>query len=262
MSTLEAPQAAPVILEREGMIAIITLNRPDRMNAINYDLIAAFRQALQTFQADDNLRVAILTGAGKHFCTGGDLKDTRNGPDGETRLAVMHDCVRLLLTGNKPVLGAVEGNAYGAGFSYAAACDQVVAGASARFCAPFTGVGLVPDTGLAFTLPRRIGIGRARRMMMQGLVVGAEQALDWGLIEEQAPDGQALSQARLLAEQLLKRAPLAITGLRRLLARDLDGLEGSLADEYAMQMELLQSEDLKEARAAFAEKRPPHFVGR
>lgn len=262
MSTLDAPLAAPVLLEREGMIAIITLNRPDRMNAINYDLIAAFRQALKDFHADDSLRVAILTGAGKHFCTGGDLKDTRNGPDGETRLAVMHDCLRLLVTGGKPVIGAVEGNAYGAGFSYAAACDQVVAGAKARFCAPFTGVGLVPDTGLAFTLPRRIGVGRARRMMMQGLVVEAEQALDWGLVEEQVEEGQALVRARELAQQLLTRAPLAIAGLRRLLARDLDGLEGSLAEEYAMQMELLQSEDLKEARIAFSEKRPPRFIGR
>lgn len=262
MSPTPIATDAPVLTRHHDGIGIITLNRPDRMNAINYALIDGLRAALRQLHQDPAVRVIILTGSGKHFCTGGDLKDTANGPNGEMRLAVMHDCLRLMVSGGKPVIGAIEGNAYGAGLSYAVACDMVVAGASARFCAPFTGVGLVPDTGVAYTLPQRIGVGRARQMMMQGLVVTAPQALSWGLIEHQVNDGEALAAAQEMAASLVARAPLAIAALRRLMARELAGLEGSLAEELALQQGLLQTDDLKEARAAFAEKRTPRFQGR
>ncbi|MGE4339144.1 MAG: enoyl-CoA hydratase/isomerase family protein [Pigmentiphaga sp.] len=253
---------SPVRVERDDAVAIVILNRPDRMNAINYALIDGLRNTLRELQQDDQVRAVILSGAGRHFCTGGDLKDTANGPDGETRLAVMHDCLRLMARGSKPIIAAVEGNAYGAGFSYTVAADYVVAGASAKFCAPFTGVGLVPDTGVAYTLPRRIGTGRARRMMMQGLVVQAPQAEAWGLIEQHVEDGQALATAREVAAGLARRAPLALAALRRLMGLDLDGLEESLQLEMSLQQKLLLTEDLREARTAFAEKRQPRFTGR
>lgn len=251
----------PVLVNVTDGIATITLNRPERMNALNYVLLDQWRGALERLQADPEVRVLVLTGAGTHFCTGGDLKDPPAGPNGELRLKVMHDCLKLMLFGDKPVIGALEGNVYGAGFSYASACDIVVAGESARFCAPFTGVGLVPDTGLAYTLPLRISAGRARQMMLQGLVVSAPQAAEWGLVEELVADGQAITKANEIAQGLLRRAPLAMAGLRRLMARELAGLSGSLDEELATQQRLLDSEDLREGRTAFAEKRPPRFRG-
>lgn len=252
----------PVLVSVADGVATITLNRPERMNALNYALLSQWRSELQRLLTDDEVRVLILTGAGAHFCTGGDLKDPPAGPNGELRLRVMHDCLKLMLFGDKPVIGALEGNVYGAGFSYATACDIVVAGESARFCAPFTGVGLIPDTGLAYTLPLRIGAGRARQMMLQGLVVRTPQAADWGLVEEAVNDGEALTKAREIASALLRRAPLALGALRRLMARDLQGLYGSLEEELTIQQRLLASEDLQEGRQAFAEKRTPQFRGR
>src|SRR5690606_28744130 len=141
-------------------------------------------------------------------------------------------------------------------------CDYVVAGASARFCAPFTGIGLIPDTGLAYTLPLKIGMGRAKRMMYEGLVVEPAQACEWGLADVLASDQRALECAYEVARRLLNRAPLALAALRELLAQQSTDPQEFLREERRLQRRLQESEDVVEGRRAFAERRPPRFIGR
>lgn len=255
-------EETPVLTAVADGVATITLNRPARMNAMHVALALELKRELQRLLADDGVRVLILTGAGEHFCTGADLKNRMTGPNGERLLDVLHDCFHLAMAAGKPFIAAVEGNSYGAGMSLAMMCDYVIAGDKARFCAPFTGVGLIPDIGLAWTLPARIGMGRARQMMFEGLAVPAEQALAWGMIEAQVPAGQALAAATERAHRLMARAPLALAALRGLLNRQWPDVAEFMREERRLQTQLQQSEDLAEGVRAFAERRAPRFTGR
>ena len=262
-SDAASPQRESLLLSSTSNgIATLTLNRPQRMNALTVLLLLELAQELERLEADDTVRIIVLTGAQGNFSTGADLKDTAPGPNGEIRLDVLHRCFTLLTESRKPLIAAVEGNAYGAGFSLALACDYVIAGATARFCAPFTGIGLIPDTGLAYTLPLRIGMGRAKRMMYEGLVVESTQAEQWGLADVLASDQSALECAYDLGKKLLIRAPLALAALRELLAHQWTDPQAFLREERRLQRQLQESEDVLEGRRAFAERRPPRFSGR
>ncbi len=260
--TSSIPAERLIDSRREGAAGILTIARPTRMNALTPLAGIALRDAMAQMLADDAVRVIVLAGEGSHFCTGADLKDRTPGPNGERLLVVLHELFAMMVDAPKPFVAAVEGNAYGAGFSLAVACDYVVAAENARFCAPFTGIGLVPDVGLALTLPARIGMGRARRMMIEGLPVAAPQALDWGMIEHVAPAGQALSMALECANKLLTRAPLAVAALRKLLGQSWSDPRAFLEEERRLQDALQQSQDFVEGVTSFKEKRPPSFTGR
>lgn len=264
MSAIEqtSEDQAPILVTEEGGIATITLNRPSRMNAMNVALALDLKQQLLRLLDDDSVRVLVFTGAGGNFCTGADLKDRTPGPNGESLLVVLHDCFNIMTKANKPSIAAVEGNAYGAGFSIAMWCDYVVAAEGAKFCAPFTGIGLIPDVGLAWTLPARIGMGRARRMMFEGFVVKADQAEQWGLIETKVPAGQAVSGALEQARKLLTRAPLALGALRQLLNREWPDPAEFIEEEFKLQSSLQKSTDFVEGVRSFVEKRPPQFTGK
>lgn len=253
---------SPIRVTRDGPIGILAIDRPTRMNALTPLAGLVFKRELTDLLKDDAIRIVVLTGNGGHFCTGADLKDRTPGPNGERLLGVLHDVFALMVEAPKPFVAAVEGNAYGAGFSLAVACDYVVAAENARFCAPFTGIGLVPDVGLALTLPARIGMGRARRMMVEGLAVQAPQALDWGMIEHTAPVGEALPAALDCARKLLTRAPLAVAALRRLLGQSWPDPHAFLREERRLQDALQQSSDFVEGVRSFVEKRPARFTGK
>lgn len=255
--------ADPVRVEHEDAVATVTLDLPEKRNALTLELRLALLHALEALTQDPACRAVVLTGAGGAFCAGGDLSAMRAGdPLGaRRRLGIIHAIVRLLAGGPKPVVAAVEGAAFGAGLSLAAAADVVVAGEGARFCASFVRVGLMPDAGLLWTLPQRVGLGPAKRMMLEGAVVDAREALALGLADQVTPAGGALAAAGERARTLAAGPPVALALIRSVLARAPADLQTILAAEADGQALLFSTEDHAEGRAAFFDRRPPRFKG-
>ncbi|MGH3244178.1 MAG: enoyl-CoA hydratase/isomerase family protein, partial [Spirillospora sp.] len=210
------------------------------------------------------VRAIVLTGAGGTFSAGGDVRsmDGARPDEVKARLAPLHEAVQIIATCATPVIAAVEGAAAGLGVSLAAVCDHVVAAEDARFVAGFGKVGLVPDGGLLWTLPQRVGIGRAKEMLVFGRTVPAPRAVEIGLADSLVPSGKALDAALDLAAEAAALAPLSVAAAKRLLARPGDDLARLLESEGEAQAELFGTADFAEGRAAFAERRPPRFEGR
>lgn len=253
----------PVLVERDGPVATVTLNLPEKRNALTMELRLALLQALERLSEDGGCRAIVLTGAGGAFCAGGDISAMRGGDPlaARRRLGIVHAIVRLLVAGPKPVVAAVEGAAFGAGMSLAVAADVVVAGEGARFCASFGRIGLMPDAGLLWTLPQRVGLGDAKRMMMEGVVVGADEAHRIGLADQLTAAGTALGTAMERARSLAAQAPVALALIRAALARAPAEFETMLAIEADGQALLFSTNDHAEGRDAFLAKRPPRFKG-
>lgn len=249
--------------ECEAGVATLTLDVPGKKNALTEGLRTELRDALLREEADPEVRAIVLTGRGGAFCSGGDISLMGKGDEADrrARLAILHDVVRVMITGGKPVVAAVSGIAYGGGFSLAMAADYVVADTTARFCASFAKVGLTGDMGILWTLPRRIGMARTRQFVLDGRVVTAREAATAGIVDEVvAPDG-LLCAACATALAASASAPLAIARTKALTAED-GSLETLLAAEMEAQMHLFASTDHVEARNAFLERRPPGFIGR
>ncbi len=187
-----------VRVESADGLAVVTLDNAKTRNALSRELLLELADKLEVLRADDGCRALVLTGAHGHFCSGGDVSGMaaqRTLPMGRERMLVAHRIVRLITGMGKPVVAAVEGYAAGAGFSLALAADCVVAADSAKFVSSFAKVSLLPDLGLMWTLPQRIGLARAKRLLMSARVVAADEALRIGLVDEVAPAGQAVAQA-------------------------------------------------------------------
>ena len=237
-------------LREEGAdgIAVLTLDVPAKRNALTMALRIALRDALARLDADPGCRGVVLTGAGDAFCSGGDIEGM--GEQGaEDRLGVLHDVVRLVACGGTPVVAAVRGPAHGGGFSLAMAADAVAADPTARFCASFGRIGLMPDMGLMWSLPARMGEARARRLVLEAREVGAQEALGLGIVDETAPDGQHVEAARTLVSRLAVGPVGAVKALAR------PALEAVLAAETATQPELMAGEAHRTAREAFLARR-------
>lgn len=244
-------------------ICVLTLVAPEMRNAISVEMRIALRDLAAAALADPEVRVLIIAGQGDHFCSGGQIKpDLKPSPE-RTRanIAILHDIVRLFVAGAKPVIAAVEGCAFGAGLSLVAACDYVVAGEGAKFCASFGKVGLMADAGLAWTLGQRVGQGHARDLLLTGRTFHAEEALRLGFANRVVPSGGALAEARVVAGGLMAVAPLSVAALKRVLHAHSASLDDVLAAELEIQPELTVSRDYAEGRAAFREKRAAVFVG-
>ncbi|MDO9434675.1 enoyl-CoA hydratase/isomerase family protein [Hydrogenophaga sp.] len=254
------PVDAVRVDDLEGGIRVLTIDRPHRMNALDPASAYALADALRDAQLNTALRVIVLTGAGGNFCTGADLKH-RKQPGEESVLRPLQICCEALLSGPLPCIAAVDGAAFGAGLSLALACDRIVAADTARFCAPFTGIALVPDVGMVRTLPRRVGASRAREWMIEGTVVGAAAALQHGLADELASGVPALQAATERARRWADRAPMAIAALKRLEVHESDAWATLFARERTEQAALTASADFAEAVAAFRERRPARFKG-
>ncbi|MCC5979512.1 MAG: enoyl-CoA hydratase/isomerase family protein [Salinarimonas sp.] len=254
---------APVLLTRDGAVAIIALNAPAKRNALTMDLRLALLDALDTLIADPECRAILLTGEGGAFCSGGDLSAMRtDDPMGSRRrLSIIHDIVRRIATGPKPVIAAVEGAAFGAGLALATASDVVVADPASKFCASFSKVGLMPDAGLIWSLPPRVGLGTAKRMMLEAPVIAGEEAKALGLVDVLAPAGNVRDIALARARDMARLAPLSIAMTKAAFARGTDDLERVLAYEMDGQPMLFATADHAEGRKAFAEKRDPQFRG-
>jgi 2-(1,2-epoxy-1,2-dihydrophenyl)acetyl-CoA isomerase len=246
--------------ERDGPVLILTIDDPLRKNPIGRGMREAMEESLERAQADPAVRAVVVTGAGGTFCAGGDIMDMEVGSalEGRERMRRTHRLVRLMARGAKPLVAAVEGWAAGAGMAVACACDTIVAAEDARFVAGFHKIGLMADMGLPYFLPRRVGVGRARRMLFHNEVVAAPEGERIGLVDFLAPPGRALEvaleKARFLAAEAA--APIALT--KKILS---EGLDEALADEQTFQGLLFATADFQEGRAAFLAKRKPNFGG-
>ena len=256
------------LVARDGPVAIVTLNRPDRMNAVHFELMLALADAFADLERDDAVGAIIFTGAGRAFCAGGDVKmmDWFGGHSFEWRVAALRQMARvaeLIRTMPKIVIAAVNGAAVGAGFTLAAACDMRVAAQNARFSTGFGKVGLSGDMGGSHTLPRLIGPQLARDLYYTSRSVAAEEALRIGLVNEVVPDEECLATAIERARGIAQGPRLALGYMKRnLLASETETFSHMLDIEILHQQRCAQTEDHAEAKRAFADKRPPVFSGK
>nr|WP_194241135.1 enoyl-CoA hydratase/isomerase family protein [Solimonas terrae] len=251
-----------VLVERRGNVAIVTLNQPRRRNALNRALSSALAQTLADLQDDTTLRALVLSG-GEHFSAGGDLGDL-SVPALEMRKAMLggQRSVRSLTGGRLPVVAAVQGTAFGAGFSLALACDFIVVDANSTFGAAFARVGLAPDYGLMWSLPQRVGIGMTREILMFCEPVRGEQAKAIGLADRLAEPGQVLAGAVALAEKLAALPPASVATTKAVLSRLPMPLDTMLAWEADTQSLMVGTADFAEGIKAFGERRAAVFEGR
>ena len=255
---------------REG-IDLITLDRPHRLNAINTELIDDLTAALQASAEDPSCRVMVLTGAGRAFCAGLDLKEMVGPPPGDEmglpqalmlRAARVSGIVPTLRQVPKPIVAAVNGAASGGGFAISLACDVRVAAASARFNAAFVKIGVSGcDLGISWTLPRLVGASRAFELMLTGRMVDAAEADRIGLVARVVPDGQVVDAALETAEQIAGNSPFGVWMTKEVMWANLEvgSFLAAIEMEKRTQVLGLLTDDHREAVAAFLDKRPPVY---
>ena len=252
-----------VLYHAENGVATVTLNRPDQRNAINPDTCDAIRNAFDRVENDSNIRVAILTGAGKLFCAGMDLKAFADGA-GDTILFGKYGFggfVKRKRT--KPVIAAVEGAALAGGFEMMLACDLVVAGTSAQFALPEVRIGLIPGAGGAVRLPVCVPRVRANDILLTGKPFSADEAAAWGVINRVTPDGAALQTAQSLAADIASNAPLAVRHTLAIAhAAHAQNDAAHWPENDRLIAEIGQSADAAEGARAFIEKRAPIWQGK
>lgn len=263
---------ATVLYEARGPVALVTLNRPQALNSFTRRMHQQLWEAFARIEEDRSIRAAVLTGAGRGFCAGADLSefDFAPGPDLVRRAdpgPVIEECfnptVRKLMALRVPTVAAVNGVAAGAGASIAMACDLAVAAPGASFIQAFSKIGLIPDAGGTWFLLKRLGLARALGCAMLGDKLGAQEAKEWGMVWDVAPEGEDCVQAAMaLAQRLAAMPTRALVETRKLLrgaaSRDLDA---QLDAERDAQSALGRTHDYIEGVSAFLQKRPPVFKG-
>lgn len=256
-----------ILFDVRDATARITLSRPDKLNSFNVQMHEELREALNAVEIDETVRVLILTGAGRGFCAGQDLGD-RGVSAGEIDLGKSIEkyyapLVRHLRMLPLPVIAAVNGVAAGAGANLAFACDLVIAAKSASFIESFCKLGLIPDTGGTYFLPRLIGTARAMGMALLGDKISAEQAAEWGLIWKCVDDAEFAGTIDKLAAQLASAPTMALARIKQAIYSSGErSLVEQLDFERDTMRELGRSSDFREGVAAFLEKRAPRFTGR
>jgi 2-(1,2-epoxy-1,2-dihydrophenyl)acetyl-CoA isomerase len=251
-----------VIVERRGSTALLRLNRPETRNAFSPDLRAELRRELPALLGDRNVRCLILTGEGDAFCAGGDLRQMsgRTAPQVRAHLREIQQLVRLLLESETPVIAAVNGAAVGAGLSLALLCDIALMSEQSHFRAGFPAIGAAPDLGIAYTLPRAVGLARAKEIMLSNRRIEPEEAVRIGMASRVISHGELIAEAQALAERLAAGPRtglgLAKTLLNRAFSTPFDEF---LETEAMAQAVAFGSPEFAEGVEAFLAKRPPDF---
>ena len=249
-------EESAVLTERRGRVLVITLNRPEAMNAINGALAEGLLAAVQDLDSDAGLTAGVLTGAGKGFCSGMDLKAFSRGEDIGAMLEFVQNGTA------KALVGAIEGFALAGGLELALSCDLLVAARGAKLGIPEVGVGLFAAGAGLFRLPGRVGYGTAMEMAITGDPITAEEAADHGLVSRLTEPGDALGEALALAERIARNAPLAVAASKQLIRATQGATEEELWKiQRPHTVTVWKSDDAKEGPRAFAEKRPPEWTG-
>lgn len=257
----EANSTADIIVECEDSVAIVTINRAHRLNALTPAAAQLLDESLRELEADSAVRAMVLTGAGRGFCAGADI----SGEVGNARRVLLdfwNPLVQTMTGLDLPIIAAVNGIAAGAGVALALACDLRVAEKSARMQLSFTKIGLIPDAGSTWLLPRVVGLGRANELAMLGRPIGAEEALRWGLVNQVCDDGTVRNCAVALAREAAGLAG-SIVAVKHAHHRGFEsGFDDQIAYEAETQGKLQLHPDFAEAAAAFKEKRTPRRAPR
>ena len=257
--------APSVQVETRGPVALVTLNRPESANTINLQMAMDLLAAAMTCSRNNTVRAVVLTGSGRNFCFGGDLRAIASeGVEGaylRELTGYLHSAISHFVRMDPPVVAAVNGTAAGAGVGLAAMSDLVLCGKAAKFNLAYTNAGLTPDAGTSFLLPRVIGARRTMELMLLNRPLLAKQALDWGLVNEVVDDGDLLERALEIAGQLADGATGAFGQTKRLVAHSLGALESHMTLESETIASQAASVDGIEGIRAFLEKRKPDFSG-
>jgi len=269
-------EGGPIRTDRADRTAILTLSRPKRLNAVSGPLYESLLGEVRRLGSDRDVRVIVLTGEGRAFCVGADLKDhgarsTSSGEqtEGDAVPEWRRRYVRLGQLANlaiqrcpKPVVAAVNGHAIGAGLELALSCDLLVVASDAKLRFPEVGLGTFVGGGVTYTLPQRVGAGRAKELLLLGRVFSGDDAVALGLANESGDADRVLDRALGIADELARKAPVSMRHAKRLINRSLhDQARRSLALEADALLECMKTRDWLEGIAAFAEGRPPDFVG-
>lgn len=263
---MSEPEAPAVLFEAADGVATITLNRPDQLNAINQSLSEGLMAALREVRSNDAIRVAILTGNGRAFCAGVDLRSRAGGPAASSGVAALFrtdDAVGFHeFDVRKPVIGAINGHCLGGGFELALACDLLIASETAQFALPEITLGFFPLAGAPVRLPRSIPRAMANDMLFTGDRINARTAYEFGIVSRVVAAEDLVPTARTMAQKIAGYAPLAVRAMNELVRRQAD-MPAPEANRLAttMRWAIGQTEDAKEGPRAFAEKRQPVFKG-
>ncbi len=262
---------SPLLLERAGLVATLTLNRPEALNTLDFTLMDALIDAAANVAADDSLRVVVILGAGRHFMAGGDLRTFAgelDKPPAQRSVAFrrmldrLHSAIETFHRMPHPVVGGVQGAVAGFGLSLMNACDLVVAADNAYFASAYRNIALTPDGGGSWSLPRVVGIRRAMEIMLLGERFDAQQALAWGLVNRVVPAAELGAAVDSITGSLAQAPVLAIRNAKRLVRESLARtLSGQLDAEAASFSACAGTSDFAEGITAFLEKRPPRFGG-
>jgi len=255
-----------VQVETRGAVALLTLNRPDSANTLNLEIAMDLLAAAMTCGRNPAVRAVVLTGAGRQFCLGGDLRAmaARGGAvDGYLRelTGYLHSAISHFVRMDAPVIAAVNGTAAGAGVGLVAMADLAVCGASSQFSLAYTGVGLTPDAGTSFLLPRTIGVKRSMELLLLNRALSAAEALEWGLVNSVVPDERLLDEALRLAERLSSGPTQSFGRTKRLMAASIAGLESQMVLESETIASAALTAEGEEGINSFLHKRKPNFPG-
>ena len=259
-----------LLFEIDGSVATITLNRPEKLNAFTEEMINAYVAALRECRDNSDIRAIILTGAGRGFCSGGDVSAMGERKHENTPLSTkarlwdhIQHSPKTLAEMDTPIIAAVNGVAAGAGMDLASHCDFRIAAESARFAESYVKVGLVPGAGGAYFLPRIVGQAMAMELLLTGELIDAQEALRIGYVNHVYPDDQLMDKAREMAEVIAGNAPISVRLIKRAMLQGLNIDMRTHLDQISSHMTLASSsEDHAEAVAAFKEKRKPTFKGK
>ncbi|MDP3386424.1 MAG: enoyl-CoA hydratase/isomerase family protein [Eubacteriales bacterium] len=255
-----------IIIKKDQSISTVLLNRPSMMNSFNDELVDDLMEALLELKNDDETRVIVLTGMGKAFSAGGDLLHLvkiDNAVDAKKFIAQAGDIIQTIMTMDKPIVAMVNGVAAGAGFNIALACDIIFCSKAAKFAQSFVKVGLVPDCGGNYLLPRVVGLQKAKELMFTADLIDSEEALKLGIVNYVCEPDDLDKTTYKFAERLSTSAPAAIGAMKKLINRTYElSLETVLELEADLQALCMLTEDHKEGVAAFKEKRLPNFHGK